>query len=94
VSGTDTEPQNIGSGEVPIAMFHADDDKTIPVATAKATCEITKSYGNVCEFFEYATGGHAPGFLDDNLGKIIEQASQFMCRRVIGPTGCKRPDSP
>src|SRR4051794_207584 len=34
VSGMDTEPQNIGADEAPIAMVHAADDTTIPIASA------------------------------------------------------------
>lgn len=83
VSGTDTEPHNIGPGEPPIAMFHAADDRTIPIETAMATCTQTQSVGNVCEFFRYETGGHPPGFLIEYRARIVEQAAGFICRNVM-----------
>jgi acetyl esterase/lipase len=88
VSGTDTEPQNIGRNEPPIAMFHAADDETIPIETAMATCQDTQAMGNVCEFFRYETGGHPPGFLIKNRVEITEQASAFICRNVM-PGVCR-----
>jgi acetyl esterase/lipase len=88
VSGTDTEPHNIGPGDPPIAMFHAADDQTIPIEAAQATCEQTKAVGNVCEFFRYETGGHPPGFLIEYRREITKQASGFICRNVLGPGVC------
>jgi len=89
VSGTDTEQQNIGPNEAPIAMVHAADDTVIPIATAKETCALTTTFGNVCEFFEYAEGGHPPEFLDQHRHQITEQSSQFICRNVLGGVACR-----
>lgn len=88
VSGMSTQPQEIGPNEARIAMVHAADDTTIPITSAKVTCEQTKQSGNVCEFFEYAEGGHPPGFLIEYRRKITEQASRFICRNVLD--GCAR----
>ena len=84
ISGTDTEPQNIGSNEAPIAMVHAVDDATIPIAAARETCSHTQAMGNVCEFFQYPQGGHPPGFLNQNREQIADQVSGFLCRNVLG----------
>lgn len=89
VGGADVEPQHIGMDEAPIAMVHAADDTTVPIAGAKATCEQTKGMGNVCEFFEYAEGGHPPGFLTENRRRITEQSSGFICRNVLAATECR-----
>jgi acetyl esterase/lipase len=81
-----SEPQDIGTGEPPIAMIHATDDTTVPVAAARATCLQTTALGNVCEFFEYPEGGHPPGFIRVHLNRILEDSSRFVCRQVLG--GC------
>lgn len=88
VSGYDSEPQNIGMGEVPIAMFHATDDTTIPITDALATCTQTQAMGNICDFYRYDSGGHPPPFLIQYREQITEQASQFLCTRVLGPAVC------
>ncbi|CAA9364790.1 MAG: hypothetical protein AVDCRST_MAG72-2606 [uncultured Nocardioidaceae bacterium] len=89
VAGADAEPQHIGTGEPPIAMVHAADDTTVPIAAARATCEQTKASGNVCTFFEYAEGGHPPEFLTENLARITEQSSRFICRQVLDRVSCR-----
>ena len=78
-----SEPQDIGMGEPPIAMIHATDDTTVPVAAARATCLQTTALGNVCEFFEYPEGGHPPEFIDEHLSRILEDSSRFVCRQVL-----------
>jgi acetyl esterase/lipase len=83
VSGTDTEPHNIGPGDPPIAMFHAADDQTIPIEAAMATCTQTQAEGNVCEFYRYETGGHPPGFLIEYRAQIVETSAAFICRNVM-----------
>jgi acetyl esterase/lipase len=88
VSGYDSEPHNIGRGEVPIAMIHAADDQTVPIENAMATCTQTQAMGNICDFYRYETGGHPPGFLINNRELITEQSSQFLCKRVLGPVVC------
>ena len=93
VAGASTQPHTIGRGEAPIAMMHAADDMTAPLEAARATCTQTTTFGNVCEFFEYAEGGHPPGFLSEYHRRILEQASRFMCRHVLGGTACRDRDS-
>lgn len=83
LSGTAYEVVEIGLDEVPIAMVHALDDTTIPIAAAQATCAQTRALGNHCTFHEYAEGGHPPAFLNQHRGRIIEQSSQFLCREVF-----------
>ena len=89
IGGGSTEPFDITLGEPPIAMIHAEDDATVPIAAADATCEQTKALGNVCEFFRYQTGGHPPEFIDEHKDRLIEQSARFMCRNVIGLAGCR-----
>jgi acetyl esterase/lipase len=84
VSGAVQDLSIIGPGEPPIAMFHAMDDVVIPFAEAEATCQDTMAMGNVCEMFAYPQGGHPPDFLINNRAQILEQASDFLCRRVLG----------
>jgi acetyl esterase/lipase len=88
VSGYASEPQNIGMGEAPIAMFHANDDTTVPIANALATCTQTQGMGNVCDFYRYESGGHPPPFLIKYREQITEQSSQFLCKHVLGPVVC------
>jgi predicted esterase len=88
ISGYASEAQNIGTGEPPIAMVHALDDTTIPIANALVTCGQTQAMGNVCDFYQYTTGGHPPNFLIVNREQITEQLSQFLCKRVLGPVVC------
>ncbi|MEA2678213.1 MAG: hypothetical protein QOJ81_2354 [Chloroflexota bacterium] len=88
ISGYASESQNIGTGEAPIAMVHALDDATIPIANAMATCNQTQAMGNVCDFYQYPSGGHPPNFLIVNREQITEQMSQFLCKRVLGPVVC------
>jgi len=83
VSGVATEPHEIRTDEAPVAMIHADDDTTIPVAAAQATCAQTTGLGNVCEFFEYPEGGHPPGFIARHRRAIIEDSTQFVYRTVL-----------
>jgi acetyl esterase/lipase len=84
VSGDVQDPSIIGPGEPPIAMFHALDDTVIPFALGEATCLQTTAMGNVCEMFAYPQGGHPPNFLINNRAQILEQTSDFLCRRVLG----------
>jgi hypothetical protein len=65
-------------------MFHALDDTTIPFAFGEATCLQTTAMGNVCEMFAYPQGGHPPSVLTTNRAQILEQTSDFLCRRVLG----------
>jgi acetyl esterase/lipase len=88
VSGYASEAWNIGPGEVPIAMFHATDDTTVPIANALLTCAQTQALGNVCDFYRYDSGGHPPPFLIQYREQITEQSSQFLCKRVLGPVVC------
>jgi acetyl esterase/lipase len=92
VGGFASEASNIGVGEPPIAMFHALDDERIPAATALATCAQTRAATNVCDFYPYPTGGHPPGFLIEYREQITEEASRFLCLRVLGPVVCKDPN--
>ena len=92
IGGGSTEPFDITVGEPPIAMIHAEDDATVPIAAADATCEQTKALGNVCEFFRYRTGGHPPEFIRQHEDRLIEQSARFMCRNVIGLVGCRDRD--
>jgi dienelactone hydrolase len=86
LSGTATDHTKINAGDPPIAMIVAKDDHPFYEGTV-ATCNETRAYGNVCEDFYYASGGHPPQFWLQNSKKIIEQASGFICRNVI-PTLC------
>jgi acetyl esterase/lipase len=92
VSGYASEAWNIGPGEPPIAMFHAADDQTIPIESALLTCTQTQAVGNVCDFYQYSEGGHPPQFLIRYREQITEQASQFLCMRVLGPVVCRDPN--
>jgi acetyl esterase/lipase len=88
VAGYVKNRQEIGPGDPPLAVFHAEDDNKVPYATGVEACELTKARNNVCEMYSYPSGGHPPGFLNNNIVQITEQASGFMCRWVIGPKGC------
>jgi hypothetical protein len=92
VSGYASESWNIGPGEPPIAMFHALDDASIPITNAMATCTQTQALLNVCDFYQYESGGHPPPFLIEYREQITEQASQFLCKRVLGPVVCRDPN--
>jgi acetyl esterase/lipase len=81
ISGDSQHPDTITAGDPPIAMFHAQDDTTIPYAAAQATCEETKAMGNVCDFYSYPSGGHPPPFAINNREDIAEKSSDFMVRR-------------
>jgi dienelactone hydrolase len=90
VAAGSIDPQDIGPDEVPIVMMHARDDTTVPIVQAYSTCDQTKLFGNVCDFFEYAEGGHPPTFLERYRHMVIEQASHFICRNVLaGRSACK-----
>jgi predicted esterase len=92
ISGFASESWNIGPGEPPVAMFHALDDTSIPIASALVTCTQTQALLNVCDFYPYEEGGHPPPFLIKYREPITEQASQFLCKRVLGPVVCKDPN--
>jgi acetyl esterase/lipase len=81
ISGTSEHPDTITPGDPPIAMFHAQDDTTIPYAGAQATCAQTQAVGNVCDFYSYPSGGHPPPFAIANRDDITEKSSDFMVRR-------------
>ena len=82
------DPSEIGTNEPPIATIVAKDDAAF-YATSIGTCNYTKSQGNVCDAYEHETGGHPPKFWVDRRFMIVEQSSQFICARVLGPTLCK-----
>jgi acetyl esterase/lipase len=82
------DPSEINAGDPPIATIVARDD-TAFYATSIGTCNYTRSQGNVCDAYEYETGGHPPKFWVDRRFMIVEQSSQFICARVLGPTVCK-----
>jgi hypothetical protein len=83
--------QNIDIGEPPIAMFHALDDTTAPFPLTAETCAQTTAMTNVCELFAYPDGGHGRFLLQAHGPEIVQQASEFLCRRVLGTTRCPLP---
>lgn len=87
MSGMATRHQDISLGEPPIAMIIAKDDEPFYAGTL-VTCNETRAYGNVCELFEYESGGHPPPFWIANSTRMIEQLSGFICRNVLGPVVC------
>jgi len=87
LSGMATRHQDISLGEPPIAMIVAKDDEPFYAGTL-TTCNETRAYGNVCELFEYESGGHPPPFWLANAAQIVEQSSAFICRNVLGPFVC------
>jgi acetyl esterase/lipase len=78
----------ISPGDSPIAVFEALDDTASPYALAEAMCQQTKLQGNVCEMFLYPTGGHGKDLLSAHGSQVLEQASGFLCRNVLGPSKC------
>jgi hypothetical protein len=56
------------------------------------TCTQTQAVGNVCDFYQYPEGGHPPPFLIKYREQITEQASQFLCKRILGPVVCRDPN--
>lgn len=81
ISGNAEHPETITPGDPPIAMFHAQDDTTIPYAAGQATCRQTQVEGNVCDFYSYPSGGHPPPFAINNREDIAAKSSDFMVRR-------------
>jgi acetyl esterase/lipase len=86
------DPSKIEPGDPPIALIHARDDTTVPIATAAATCQQTRALGNVCEFFIHNGGGHPPNFVMSQHDAIVAEISAFICRNVIGCS--KSPPAP
>ena len=86
LSGT-ADVSEINAGDPPIAMIVAQDDHPFWEGTL-TTCNYTRNKGNVCDLYEYPSGGHPPPFFLANRAQIIEQASQFICSRVLGPVVC------
>ena len=82
------DPSEMNAGDPPIATIVAKDDSAF-YATSIATCNSTRALGNVCDAYEYETGGHPPKFWVDQRFMIVEQSSQFICARVLGPTVCR-----
>ena len=78
------DPSKIEAGSAPIALIHARDDTTVPIATAAATCAETRVLGNVCDFFIHDGGGHPPNFVMSQHDLIVAEISEFICRNVIG----------
>lgn len=66
----------MGTGEPPLAYFHAADDNSVPFPPSVQTCSLALALGNVCEYHLYAQGGHA------TLG--VNEAREFLCRWVAG----------
>ena len=81
------DPSEMNAGDPPIATIVAKDD-TAFYATSIATCNQTRARGNICDAYEYETGGHPPKFWVDRRFMIVEQSSQFICKRVLGPVVC------
>jgi acetyl esterase/lipase len=81
------DPSEMNPGDPPIATIVARDD-TAFYATSLMTCNLTRALGNVCDAYEYETGGHPPQFWIDRRFMIVEQSSEFICRRVLGPAVC------
>ena len=88
IGGFQGQPSKIDPTDPPVAMMHALDDRTIPYATAQETCTQTQAMSNVCEMFQYQSGGHPPGFVIANRPLIVEQASGFLCRNVLTAAEC------
>lgn len=82
------DPSEMNPGDPPIATIVAKDD-TAFYATSIGTCNSTRAQGNICDAYEYETGGHPPKFWVDHRFMIVEQSSQFICARVLGPTICR-----
>jgi acetyl esterase/lipase len=81
------DPSEINAGDPPIATIVAKDD-TAFYGTSIATCNYTRSQGNICDAYEYETGGHPPKFWVDNRFKIVEQSSRFICARALPAKVC------
>jgi acetyl esterase/lipase len=78
----------IDAGDPPIAVFEALDDPASPFLLAEAMCAQTTALGNVCEMYMYPTGGHGKDLLAAHRSEILDQASGFLCRQVLGPNVC------
>jgi acetyl esterase/lipase len=84
IGGYQANPTKIDATDPPIGLIHALDDVTVPIATAAATCKLTRQMGNTCEFFIHQSGGHPPGFVLNQHDLIVAEISAFICRNVIG----------
>jgi acetyl esterase/lipase len=83
VGSFDSQPYNIGPNENPILLFHAQNDRLVPIQSAEATCTQTRTVGNVCVMYEYKYGGHPPPFLDNNRPQMTNLSASFICRYVM-----------
>ena len=88
IGGFQVDPSKIGPGDAPIAMMHSIDDVRIPYAAAELTCNHTRALLNECEMFTYQTGGHPPPFVLMHRPLIVEQASGFLCRKLLNAEEC------
>ena len=78
-----SRPDTIGFNETPILMFHAADDRLVPIQTAKATCTQTRTQGNVCVFYQYDHGGHPPPLINNNRAQMTYRSALFICKYVM-----------
>ena len=88
ISGMASDYTKITPGDPPIAMIIAHDDPAFFAGTL-ATCHTTRAQGNICDLYEYPSGGHPPPFWVAYREQIVEQVSQFVCRRLLGPVVCR-----
>jgi acetyl esterase/lipase len=87
IGGFQADATKINAGDPPIALVHALNDTTVPIATSASTCAATRAMGNVCEFFIHQTGGHPPPFVLNQHAQIMAEIAAFICRNVVGCAG-------
>lgn len=66
----------------PLLIFHADNDKSVPIANALAMVEVLKAQDAPHEFQHYETAGHM-----NVTPEVIEKSLKFIERISGGPVG-------
>lgn len=73
-----TEPSLIEAGEAPMLMINGTEDTTVPLASAKATCDAAHAVGVPCELVTFEMGHGDPALFEP----IMDEVTRWLDARV------------